>query len=235
MAELYYRFMTTLTCPTIDAIFVGGPKIMTDAQGVWESSIQRQRSEGPVHVSAQGIAGDRATQPYHGGPDAALCVHLSDHYRFWHEQYGLPLAPGAVGENLTVNGLIEDAVCAGDIVRLGTVLAQVSGPRVPCANQARHIGRTDWVRLTVRENRTGFYLRVLQPGTVRPGDPWIVEERFDEDAAISRINRCMYLDFDSTYAERILHMTGVGEWWRQQAAEKLAAGEQHWTSRLKEE
>lgn len=227
--------MTTFAHPTIDAIFVGGPKTLTDAQGVWQSSIHRQRSDGPVHVTTQGIAGDKATQPDHGGPDAALCVHLADHYRFWRERYGLALAPGAVGENLTLSGLTEDAVCVGDMVRLGTVLAQVSGPRVPCANQARHIGRSDWVRLTIRENRTGFYLRVLEPGTVQSGDPWIVEQHFDEEASIPRINHCMYLNFDSTYANRIVHMTGIGDWWREQAAEKLAAREEHWTSRLKNE
>jgi MOSC domain-containing protein YiiM len=227
--------MMTFVRPTIDAIFVGGPKTLTDAQGEWQSSIQRQRSDGPVHVTIQGIVGDKVTQSYHGGPDAALCVHLADHYRFWRERYGVALAPGAVGENLTLSGLTEEAVCAGDIVRLGTVRAQVRGPRVPCANLGRHIGRSDWVRLTIRENRTGFYLRVLEPGTVQPGDPWIVEQRFDEEASIARINHCMYLNFDPAYAKRIVHMTGIGDWWREQAAEKLVHREGHWTSGIKEE
>lgn len=227
--------MMPLAKPTIEAIFVGGTKTLTDTLGVWQSSIPRQPNDGPVSVTAQGIVGDKATQPYHGGPDAALCVHLVDHYRFWLERYGVALAHGTVGENLTVSGLTEEDVCAGDLVRLGTVLAQVSGPRVPCANLARHIGRSDWVRLTIRENRTGFYMRVLEPGTVQPGDPWIVEQRFDEEASIHRINQCMYLNFDASYANRMLHMTGIGDWWRKQAAEKLAAREEHWTSRLKEE
>lgn len=227
--------MTTVAHPMIDAIFVGGPKTLTDAKGEWHSSISRQRCDGSVSVTAQGIAHDKVTQLYHGGLDAALCVHLADHYRFWHERYGVALVHGAAGENLTIGSLTEDAVYAGDIVRLGTVLAQVSGPRVPCANLARHIGRSDWVRLTVRENRTGFYMRVLEPGTMRAGDPWTVEERFNEDASIPRINRCMYLDFDPAYANRMLKMAGIGDGWRQQAAEKLAVREEHWTSRLKDE
>ena len=218
----------------ISAIFVGGPKSMVDARGVWQSSIQRGRSDGPVQVTIQGIVGDQATQPYHGGADAALCVHLTDHYHFWRERYDFTLAPGSVGENFTLSGLTECAVCAGDLVRCGTLLAQVSGPRVPCANLGRHIGRSDWVRLTIRENRTGFYMRVLEPGTVQPLDRWIVVDRFDEEAAIPRINRCMYLDFDPAYATRMLHMPGLGHWWRKQAAEKLASREAHWTSRLRD-
>ena len=221
--------------PRVDAVFVGGPRSLTDTKGVWQSSIRRQRHDGPIHVTLRGLVGDHATQPYHGGPDAALCAHLADHYQFWQEHYGVTLAPGTVGENLTVGNLTETCVCVGDIVRLGTVLAQVSGPRVPCANLGRHIGRADWVRLTVTENRTGFYLRVLEPGTLQADDPWRLEERFDEEASIPRINHCMYLRFDPAYAARLQHMVGLGDWWREQAAQKLAAREQHWTSRLQEQ
>jgi len=219
----------------IEDILVGGPKSLTDARGVWESSIRRQRSDGPVQVGTRGIVGDKVTQPYHGGPDAALCVHLADHYQFWRERYGVALEAGAVGENLTVGGLTEDQACAGDVVRLGSVLAQVSGPRVPCANLARRIGRTDWVRLTIRENRSGFYLRVLEAGVVQAGDAWVVEERFDAEASIPKINRCMYLDFDATYAKRMLEMRGLGEWWKTQAGEKLIARGEHWTEMMKDE
>ena len=221
--------------PTIDAVFVGGPKHLTDARGEWQSSIARRPHDGPVSVNTRGISGDQVTQPYHGGPDAALCAHLADHYRFWQEQYGLSLAPGVFGENLTLGNITEHSICAGDIVRLGTVLAQVSGPRVPCANLARHIGRPDWVKLTIRENRTGFYLRVLEPGTLQSTDPWLLQQRFDEEASIPKINDCMFLHFNPTYAARMQHMVGLGDWWREQASKKFAAPDQHWTSRLQQE
>lgn len=215
--------------PIVETIFVGGPKTRTDAQGQWESSIQRERTPHPVQVTSAGISGDKVTQPYHGGPNAALCVHLSDHYRFWQTKYGITLQPGAVGENLTLAFITEDDIFAGDIVRLGTTLAQVSGPRVPCANLARHIGRSDFVRLTIRENRTGFYMRILEPGILQPGDPWLLEDRLNEDASIPTINACMYLNFTAAYATHMQSMRGLGDWWKQQAAEKLAAREPHWT------
>jgi MOSC domain-containing protein YiiM len=78
-------------------------------------------------------------------------------------------------------------------------------------------------------------MRVLEPGIVQAGAHWIVEERFDEEASIPRINHCMYLQFDPVYANRMLHMTGLGEWWQEQASAKLTARDEHWTSRLKEE
>ena len=188
---------------------------------------------GPVAVNTDGLRGDRVTQTYHGGPDAAVCVHLLDHYRFWNMKYGAGLKAGAVGENFTLDGIPEDAVCAGDIVRLGTVLLQVSGPRVPCANLARHLGHPDWVRRTVRENRTGFYLRVLEPGEVCAGDGWAVRERLNPGASIPAINACMYLAFDPEAANRVMGMTGLADWWKQQFGEKLAAKVQHWTEGMR--
>ena len=76
---------------------------------------------------------------------------------------------------------------------------------------------------------------MLQPGNIKPGDPWLVQERPNEDAAISRINQCMYLNFDPAYAERMLHMRALGEWWKQQAAEKLALRDRHWTDSIQQD
>ena len=134
----------TESLPIVEAVFVGRPKVMNDAGGEWLSSIQRERTTQKVHVDLAGIRGDKVAQPYHGGPNAALCVHLADHYDFWQARYGISLGPGAVGENLTVGSITEDEIFAGDIVRLGSAIAQVSGPRVPCANLARHVGRPDF-------------------------------------------------------------------------------------------
>ena len=218
---------------TVEAVFTGQPKSISDDKGQWTSSIFRERSGGVVDVSFEGLAGDQVTQPYHGGPGAAICVHLADHYAFWNSRFNLDLQPGFVGENVTLGRITEDKVCVGDLVRLGTALVQVSGPRVPCANLARRIGRADWVKLTVLENRTGFYLRVLEPGAVREGDAWSLEKRFNETGSIPAINQCMYLDFDPIYARTMLEMQGLETWWKDQARQKLDSREEHWTSRMK--
>ena len=66
----------------VEAVFTGQPRLITDDRGTWTSSIYRDRVAGPVHVSLHGLAGDKVAQPYHGGPGAAICVHLNDHYSF---------------------------------------------------------------------------------------------------------------------------------------------------------
>ena len=110
--------------PIIHAVFVGQPKTITDERGTWTSSIYRDRVTGPVKLQSEGLLGDKSTQPDHGGPENARCVHLFDHYRFWHGHYGLDLQPGCVGENLTLDRICEDEVCVGDIVRVGSGLVR---------------------------------------------------------------------------------------------------------------
>ena len=218
---------------TVEAVFTGGPKLISDERGTWTSSIFRDRIEGPVAISLAGLVGDKVAQPYHGGPGAAICVHLADHYAFWNERLFTDLQAGAVGENITLQDITEYQVCVGDYIRLGTALVQVSGPRVPCANLARRIGRSDWVKMTILENRTGFYLRVLEPGVVQAGDTWFLKERLNFKGSIPAINRCMYLDFDPSFAQGMLEMQGLEEWWKEQARQKLDTRDSHWTSAMK--
>jgi MOSC domain-containing protein YiiM len=215
------------------SIFTGQPKTITDEGGAWSSSIFRDRVDGPLEARQGGLAGDRVTHSYHGGPDADICVHLMDHYRFWNEHYGMSLTAGNMGENFVLDGIREDEVCVGDILRVGRALVQVSGSRTPCANLARRIGRADWVSLTIRENRTGFYLRVLETGLVQAGDAWLLQERLNPAGSIPAINRCLFLEFDPGFAARMQEMRGLADWWKEQARERGAQGETHWTAQMK--
>lgn len=217
---------------TIEAIFVGGPTVLRDDRGEWVSSIARKRVIGPVHLSKEGFDGDKVTQPYHGGPDAAVCVHLIDHYNFWRDRYGVGFGPGHLGENIVLSGVEETDVCVGDVISVGSARVQVSGPRVPCETQARRAGRADWVKLTIRENRTGFYLRVLEAGAVQQGDGWIVQERTNWRASIPAINRCLYLEFNPDLANEFAETPALANWWRDQFRERLARTSKHWSEEI---
>ena len=157
-----------------------------------------------------------------------------DHYHFWSAHYGLQLEAGSVGENFTLDGITEEEICAGDIIRVGSAVLQVAGPRVPCANLARRIGRADWVRLTVRENRTGFYLRVLEAGTVQPGDAWTQVTRLNPQGSIPALNRAMFLEYDLAFTRQVIQMEGLGDWWKEQALERLEKREAHWTAEMQQ-
>lgn len=207
--------------PIVQSIFIGGPKTIHDDQGTWRTSIFRDPVSGPVAVEVRGLAGDQATQPYHGTPEQAVCCHLQDHYRFWQAQYGLELEPGSVGENFTLAHVSEAEICIGDIYRAGTAVFQVSAPRIPCHNQARRVGRADWVALTLKELRPGFYMRVLEAGQVEPGDPLQLAERPNPDGSLLALNRCCYETFTPQVAQRFAAMPGLMPWWRERLLKKL--------------
>ncbi|MGQ0601031.1 MAG: MOSC domain-containing protein [Anaerolineales bacterium] len=208
--------------PYVHSVYVGQPKTIADDTGTWRSSIYRDRVNGPVALELRGLAGDQAAQPYHHSTETAVCAHFLDHYRFWNDHYGLSLGPGNVGENWTLENLSEDEICTGDIYRVGTALVQVSAARTPCANQARRIGRADWVEVTLKEIRTGIYLRALEPGVMQSGDELRLVERLNPGATITALNRCYYHEFDPVLAQRCTTMPGLMEWWQRRFKDKLA-------------
>jgi MOSC domain-containing protein YiiM len=207
--------------PYVHSIFIGQPKMITDKRGTWRSSIYRDKVDGPVQLEMRGFVGDKATQPFHGTPDLAVCGHLLDHYRFWNEHYGMNLQPGGVGENLTLENITEDEICIGDVVNIGTAVLQISAPRLPCQTQARRVGRRGWVKLTLKELRPGIYLRVLEPGTLQAGDEFRLLERPNPQATMTAFNRCYHHEFDPELAHQCTTMPGLMPWWQKRFAQKL--------------
>lgn len=139
----------------------------------WRSAILKTPVSGPVRLGPFGLEGDtQVDRRHHGGPHRALLAYSVENYARWHEDPGLPQFPyGAFGENLTVTGLDETSVCVGDIYRIGPVRVEVSQPRQPCANLARRWQRPDLPERVRRTGRSGWYLRVLQPGMIEAGQP----------------------------------------------------------------
>ena len=204
----------------IRAVFVGGPKTLCDARGEWRSSIARDLVSGLTRLEETGFAGDQATQPYHGSLETAVCLHSFVHYQFWNSRYDMALQPGAVGENLTLDELDDSNVCVGDIYQAGTARLQITAPRSPCDTQARHVGRPDWVKLTLQELRTGFYARVLAPGTLQAGDRMILERRANPGLTVLDLNRCYYHVFQPEVARWYMAAEGLMDWWKNRLREK---------------
>ncbi len=123
---------------------------------------------------------------------------------------------GGVGENWTLVHAREDTICLLDVYAVGTAQVQVSKPRTPCHKQAKRVGRPDWVRLVLQELRTGFYLQVLRPGTVRAGDVWHLQERPYPDISLRALNRCVHQQFDPELAARANAIPVLDPFWRKQ-------------------
>ncbi|MCB9844961.1 MAG: MOSC domain-containing protein [Phycisphaeraceae bacterium] len=138
----------------------------------WRTGIFKEPCPGPVRVEPLGAAGDaQGDTRYHGGPDRALYAYPHEHYAHWASDSGLRDWPmGGFGENLTTSGLDESSTCIGDVIRFGGIVTQVTSPRAPCATLAMRVGSAEFPRRFAASGRVGFYLRVLEPGEVGPGD-----------------------------------------------------------------
>ena len=129
-----------------------------------------------ANVTVDGLAGDVIVdQKNHGGPDQAVYIYTQADYGWWEAELERTLEAGLFGENLTFSA--DDAaqveatmVRIGDRYRIGDVLLEVTAPRIPCLILADRVGQTDFVRVFREAERPGMYCRVLEPGTIRPGD-----------------------------------------------------------------
>lgn len=150
------------------------------------SAIDKRPADGPVPVTFLGLTGDeQADLTVHGGPEKAIHHYPHDHYAFWRDALGehpLLAGHGAFGENISTQGLTEDAVCIGDRFRLGTALVEVCQGRQPCWKLDHRFGGVAKVMAqVVTTRRSGWYYRVIEEGAVAAGDTIeLVERPFGE-------------------------------------------------------
>ena len=207
-------------------INVGTPKVLLDGPERVYSAIAKQ----PVALgttlwlSTGNLAGDaQADLSVHGGADKAVYAYPSEHLTAWTAELGEPLGPAAFGENLSTRGVVEADVCIGDVWKWDDALLQVSQPRWPCFKLALHRGRRDIQQQMRASGRTGWYLRVLQPGEVVVGSAIEVAHRDPaglavEDAHLAMADR--HLD-DRARTEALAALEVLAKAWRIPLQERL--------------
>ena len=81
-------------------------------------------------------AGDTIVdKPHHGGPDQALYAYAREDLADWERTLDRSIRGGFFGENLTTVGVEVTGALVGEVWRVGTVLLQVTSPRIPCATR----------------------------------------------------------------------------------------------------
>ncbi len=136
-----------------------------------------------VPVLPLGLMGDeQADLSIHGGLEKAVYAYPSEHYAFWQAARGEAglgdiddnLPPGSLGENLTLAGLLETGVWAGDVLKFPHCELRVTLPREPCYKFNAAMGFTRASKLMAQTGFCGFYLAVKTPGTLCAGDAFEV-------------------------------------------------------------
>jgi len=178
----------------------------------WATAIYKQPLAGRVAVDRNGIVGDQHTGD---GPDLdrAVCFHPLAHYRFWEAYFRREIPIGFFGENVTLDRLVDEDVCVGDIIRCGSVVFEITQPRTPCFKQARKLGVPDFVKLILQTGKPGFLARVLQPGEIAVGDAFELVERPCPAANLVFVNRAKYAD-DALVARELAALEPLAHDWR---------------------
>jgi MOSC domain-containing protein YiiM len=164
---------------------------------VKRSAIDKQPATGPIAVHSLGLGGDEiADLEHHGGLDQAVYAFAREDLDDWAAELGRELANGQFGENLTTQGIDLTESRAGDRWRIGEVLFEISGVRIPCSVFQGFLDEKQWVKRFTQHGRPGPYLRVVEPGVIQAGDALEVVEQRDHDLTVGLVFRALTTEPD---------------------------------------
>lgn len=209
------------------SVNVGRPRTVSHQGRSVRTAIYKEPVAGSVRIGRLNLDGDgQADLRVHGGPDKAVYAYPSEHYAHWSRELVRDFPWGQFGENLTVAGLIEDEVCIGDVFRVGTARLEVTQPRTPCFKLAMKMQVDDFVDRFAASLRTGFYLRVLDEGTVAADAAITREARGAGALSVREAFRLRYEPAPERSAlQRALSASALSPSWRRAYEKRLIGSE----------
>jgi ferredoxin-NADP reductase/MOSC domain-containing protein YiiM/ferredoxin len=179
---------------------------------IWKTPVRGRCRVGRLNLEGDG-QGDLSG---HGGEQRAAFVYQIESYHYWQGQLKrTDFVHGQFGENFTVEGLPDDAVCIGDRYQIGSALFEVTQPRVTCYRVAVRTNEPRMPALLTSSGRPGFYFRVLQEGEVGAGDEIVKVGEANERMTVAEVNSLLYLpNHASDRLERVLRIEALSSGWR---------------------
>ncbi|QJE73083.1 MOSC domain-containing protein [Aerophototrophica crusticola] len=190
-----------------------------------DTGIAKAPVDGPVRVGPRGLEGDESAYRARDLGDTAVHAFCRESYA----QFGALAGDGrqfpipSFGENLSVEGYTEAEARVGDVLRVGTVLLRVNQPVVRCRWPTTVSGEPRISKWATQQGLTGWYMDVLEPGTLQAGDAIELVERGPEGWTILALNRILYakpkVDADVRAA---LALPELADRWKEDLREALA-------------
>src|SRR5437762_1366263 len=181
------------------------------------SAIWKAQVSGRCRVRRLNLDGDgQGDLAGHGGEQRAVFVYQIESYRYWQDQLKrTDFVHGQFGENFTIEGLPDDAVCIGDRYQIGTALFEVTQPRVTCYRVGIRMNEPRMPALLTSSGRPGFYFRVLQEGELGAGDEIMKVGEANERMTVAEINALLYSrNHVRDRLQRALRIEALSPGWR---------------------
>ena len=158
-------------------------------QGEWTGSegrtgIDKRSVSGAIEFKDNGVVGDRVIDTnVHGGYEQAVYAYAREDAQWWEKGINEEIPAGRFGENLTTEGIDVNAALIGEQWKIGSVILEVSQPRIPCRVFAGFWKRATLIKDFTQAGRPGTYLRIIQEGRAQAGDS--IEVIFKPDHTIT--------------------------------------------------
>jgi len=123
-------------------------------------------------VDANGVEGDRQrNRSVHGGPNRAVSLYSLDLIRVLQAE-GHEIAPGTMGENITLEGVDWSQMVPGTRVQIGELELELTTYADPCKNIAGSFSDTNASRVSQKAHPgwSRLYAKVLSEGRIADGD-----------------------------------------------------------------
>ncbi len=131
-----------------------------------------KRPRSSAWINANGVEGDRQRDlRFHGGPNRAVAIYSLELLQILQDE-GHPIAPGTIGENVTVAGIEWSLMVPGARVQLGEVELELTAYASPCRKIAGSFSGEDSTRVSqkVHPGWSRLYAKVLHEGRIATGD-----------------------------------------------------------------
>jgi MOSC domain-containing protein YiiM len=205
-----------LTPIVVRSLNVGCVEDLFDEHGrAFRSAVRKRPCDTAQYLGERGFPGDESFYEDHHTPNMAVHVFSLDRYPYFEELAGKRLSIPTFGENLSVDGGIETEVCIGDVFEVGTALVEVSQPTERCGTPGRSAHVHGIKKWSFASLYTGYYLRVIRPGSVSVHDEMRLADRRLPEWTIERVSAAMvrYLDDERLFNE-ILALRVLSEEWK---------------------
>jgi len=155
----------------VNSIFEGTPQKYLFNNKEIITSIFKEPKEKLISENLELILNKQANLKHHGGNFKAIYSYSLEHYDYWKTILSPDLCvPGVFGENLTTEDLDEAKIFIGDQIKIGSMILEVSQPRIPCSMLNFKLNRNDAVKLFVESQKTGIYWKIIVDGEIKKGD-----------------------------------------------------------------
>ncbi len=213
---------------TLKSVNVSMPRDVVHEDKEVTTGIFKTQVDDRIMLRRLNLEGDGQADLWgHGGAFRAVYAYPFENYAYWERELGRSdFFVGQFGENFTVEGMLDDEICIGDVFRIGGALVEVSQPRIPCYKLAIKMGSDGFQNRFLESGRVGFYLRVLEEGEVGTGDAIELVRRDPRRLTVTEVSNLLFFDKENLDATRqALQIPALSHGWKGSFQDRLAKAE----------